>query len=72
MKGWVFVKFHWVPVNCLFEKLSRLVSRDRAHQYPNCGDCKESVEHALSRYPSYDTQREFLDHGGMLVLSKPL
>ena len=42
----------------LFEELGRHVGRGGSQECPNCGACKESVEHVLFECPSYDSQRQ--------------
>ena len=47
----------------LFEELGRHASRGGSQECPNCGACKESVEHVLFECKSYDFQRHvFLDY----------
>ena len=47
----------------LFEELGRHANRGRSQECPNCGACKESVEHVLFECASYDSQRQiFLNH----------
>ena len=46
----------------LFEELGRHAKRGGSQERPNCGACKESVEHILFECVSYDSQRQnFLD-----------
>ena len=42
----------------LFEELGRHAKRDGSQECPNCGACKESVEHVLFECASYDSQRQ--------------
>ena len=42
----------------LFEELGRHTKRDGSQECPNCGACKESVEHVLFECASYDSQRQ--------------
>ena len=41
----------------LFEELGRHASGGGSQECPNCGACKESVEHVLFQCASYDSQR---------------
>ena len=46
----------------LFEELGRHAKGGGSQECPNCGACKESVEHVLFECGSYDSQRQnFLD-----------
>ena len=46
----------------LFEELGRHDNVGGSQECPNCGTCKESVEHVLIECASYDSQRlDFLD-----------
>ena len=42
----------------LFEKLRRHANRGGSQECPNCGACKESVEHVHFKCASYDPQRK--------------
>ena len=42
----------------LFEELGRHMNRGGSQECPNCGACKESVEHVLFECTSYDSQRQ--------------
>ena len=44
--------------------MGRHVKGGASQECPNCGACKESVEHVLFEFASYDTQR--LDYLGYL------
>ena len=44
---------HW-----LFEELGRHVKGGGSQECPNCGACKESVEHVLFECASYNSQRQ--------------
>ena len=44
---------HW-----LFEELGRHAKMGGSQECPNCGTCKESVEHVLFEFASYDSQRK--------------
>ena len=46
----------------LFEELSRHAKRGGSQECPNCGACKESAEHVLFEYASYNSQRHFFEH----------
>ena len=39
----------------LFEELGRHANRGGSQEFPNCGACKESVEHVLFECASYDS-----------------
>ena len=48
--------------NILFEELGRRDKMSGSHECPNCGACKESVQHVHFECASYDFQRlDFLD-----------
>ena len=42
----------------LFEELGRHAKSGGSHECPNCGPCKESVEHVLFAFASYDCKRQ--------------
>ena len=47
----------------LFEELGRHAKEGGSQECPNCGACKESVEHVLFECASYDSQRQiFFDY----------
>ena len=55
-------KFHSVT-HGPFEELSGHSKGGGSQECPNCGACKESVEHVLFRCASYDSQRQnFFDY----------
>ena len=43
----------------IFEELSRHAKRSGSQECPNCGACKELVEHILFECASYDSQRKY-------------
>ena len=50
-------------IHGLFEELGRHDKVGWSQECPNCGNCKDSVEHVLFEHASYDFQRiDFLDH----------
>ena len=53
----LFYKFH-SGTHVLFEELGKHANKGGLHECPNCGACKESVEHVLFGYRLYDTQRQ--------------
>ena len=53
----------------LFEELDRHTNRGGSQECPNCGACKESVEHVLFECTSYDSQcQKFLDSLKQILL----
>ena len=53
----------------LFEELGRHVNRGGSQECPNCGACKESVEHVLFECTAYDSQRQtFFDYLKQVLL----
>ena len=55
----------------LFEELGRHAKRGGSQECPNCGACKESVEHVLFECASYDSQRQnFLDYMKQVLTSE--
>ena len=55
----------------LFEQLGRHAKRGGCQECPNCGACKESVEHVLFEFASYDSQRKnFSITGSKFLLRK--
>ena len=55
----------------LFEELGRHAKRDGSQECPNCGACKESVEHVLFECASYDSQRQiFFDYMKQVLTSE--
>ena len=58
----LFLKFR-SGTHGLFEELGRHANRGGSQDYPNCGTCKESVEHVLFECGSCNSQRQiFLDY----------
>ena len=53
----LFLKFR-SGTHGLFEELGRHGNRDESQECPNCGACKESVEHVLFECSSYGSQRQ--------------
>ena len=49
--------------------MGRHSNKGGLQEYPNCGACKESVEHVLFEFSSYDTQRQdFFDYLTQVLL----
>ena len=44
----------------LFEKLGRHAKVGGSQECPNCGPCKELIEHVVLKCASYGSQREIL------------
>ena len=57
----LFLKFR-SGTHGLLEELGSYANKSGSQECPNCGPCKEFVEHVLPDCAAYDSQRQILDY----------